>query len=835
VPTENTITLIDPEGRPRELSEAQAVAALDTGAGWRVESDGDRRQRIAGDAREETYGGTVDQVAAGIAAGARGLTLGASDVAIDALGGGEDLRALREVNPGISVAGEIAGSLAGAVAAPGSLLARTPAGAAARLGSRIASGGKAAGVAERLAYAGAGAGVEGAIVGIGQGVSELALSENPLDWERATSVLSSNALYGGVIGAGAGVAGSALEVGFAKARKALSEYGERGAAREAPAVADDLAQMTPEELRAAKKAELARLDAERAATKGELGTARRVELDAIEEAKTTAKKELEAAKQAELATLEEARKAQRVSLADEIKAHRAAMKEEKVFLATKGAKAWEGVDDALKKEASEIGKVSLEADRTIDRMLRNPKALASRPARALDALQQQEAALEQLIGKRASLVDVFKADESGTRLRALDSAAAALERNRGLQKQLADLATPPASPTLAKLDEELVALGNRGRTSARLEEIQAGLDDLATRGRTSARLDELGAAQDALSTTRGPKGIGEQMAGGAAYSTAASLASAIPFVGPLIAPFVGAKASSIVGEKVFGRLGNATANAAARTAKAIDAFLAVTERATPAAPVLATKVLSSTSFAPGSRRARAKADKQARKRPELATLFRTRASEVWSQVAPGPDGRPKLRPEVRRAIGERLGPVAVVSPLLADRMETIAARRIEFLARKLPREPGSPLLDVGQSKWRPSEFAMRGWARYVAATEDPAGIVERMADATITPEDAEVMREVYPEQLADITRQVVAQLPTLQATLPYDRRIALSILTGVAVDRSLEPRVIARLQATFKREAGTEGGIQAPIAQPQFGSVKVHDRTASERREEGTG
>jgi hypothetical protein len=120
---------------------------------------------------------------------------------------------------------------------------------------------------------------------------------------------------------------------------------------------------------------------------------------------------------------------------------------------------------------------------------------------------------------------------------------------------------------------------------------------------------------------------------------------------------------------------------------------------------------------------------------------------------------------------------------------------------------------------------MRGLARYVAAVEDLAGVFERVAAGTVTPEDAAAMKEVYPEMYADYQRQVFTQLPTLRKTLPYQKRLALSIFSGVPVDPAMSPQVIAVLQASYAAED------KPTMPSPQFGSVKNHEATPAEQRQ----
>lgn len=465
----------------------------------------------------------------------------------------------------------------------------------------------------------------------------------------------------------------------------------------------------------------------------------------------------------------------------------------KPSVATAGAKAMKlSTEDA--RAVREIGKISLEADKAIDRTLRNPKALAENPKRALAALQQQEHALERLVGKSEALRPTFAADKSGARVAALDAIPGALEKNRAFQKRIAELAAAPASE----------------------------------------RLTQIANATDVLSSG-GKKTIAEQMLAGAGYSLGAGAAfsvgdaTGIPGAA-FLAPFAGATAAKLVTGKVFGRMGKAMAGLAERSQKAVGAFLDVTKKVAPAAPVLATKVLSSIRYAPPD----SKADKPVKgeKKPAttLAAAYKARADELRNQVAPGPDGKLAMRPDARAKIADRLSPVASHSPVFADKLETNAVKRIEWLANELPRRPELAGIPTGPDRWQPSDMDMRTWARKAAAVEDPHAVFERLAHGSITPEDADALRAVYPELMNDFTQQIVTRLPELRESLPYQRRIALSIFTGVPVDAAMDPSILSALQASFSSEPGTEGGTQAPEAAPQFGSLSKTEPTPAQTR-----
>lgn len=483
-------------------------------------------------------------------------------------------------------------------------------------------------------------------------------------------------------------------------------------------------------------------------------------------------KGLRAAHAAELDAIEAGRVPQRAALANDLAAFRAQARDDKLFLVTKGIK-----EDGI----GALGKRTLTADRQLDRLLDNPIRLAQEPERALAALQQQDAALEGILAKADKLRMAFAADETGARAATLDKIPAALERNRALQARIAELAAEPASERLTAIAE----------------------------------------AQTALSAPKPPlppSSMAEQALSGTAFGAITGAAHAIPLLGqiPGVAHFIGAKASKLVTDLVFGKLGGAAAEVADRSAAAAEKFLDVSKTAafTPTVPVLASKVLSETAFAPTVDAADAPV------RKKLPDVYKQRSTEIRSQTMYDQTGAPVLRPEARQAIGDRLAGVRAVSPLLADKMETIAARRIEYLSSQLPRRPDMNGVPIGPDHWQPSDLDMRSWARKVAAIEDPHAVFDRLERGTITPEDVEAMRAVYPEMMADFTHKVLSQLPSLRATLPYRRQLALTMFTGISVDPAMEPQIIAMLQSQFPSEVGSAGGTQAPKALPQFGSIK---------------
>jgi len=778
-----TITLIDPQGEAREVSAEAAGGALEQG--WRVPTETDRLARLGEQAKEADYGGAAGAVNATIAGGMRGATLSGSDVLMRALGGEQsriDLENLRDVHQAGSIGGEIVGTLAATALSGGAL---TPAGAAARLGRGITELGAEAGALGRIGAATAGGAAEGGLYGLGTGISELALSDDPLTLEHVASTLSSNALFGAATGGIASGTLKAAELGLGRAKVAIDDALERRASAKA---------RTPAE----------------AVDAGDLGSLDKKTLDLLEEE--------------EVARIAKEQAPQREAAVSELDKWR------------------RGNRDAH--DLREITKSSVDADTreasgAFDRanfrlraMLDDRVGLAKDPSAALPFLRKQTQALEEMrlgaLSEQARWrVDVETAPQ---RIReeiqagrvsgelgpftpaGLDLAVERVTKEmQGLYWGGAvtlGLKEPSLSRRIPAIEEMLAR--NRG--------FQSQLEALAQTP-TSARLSKIAEAREALGAPKEPS------LGRAVFDAAA------PFAGP-----IGAAAQW--SSKAVGGLRKAGAAAATKTAEAASAFLGVASKAAgkaaPYAPAVATKVLGAISYAPPAPSQPRGAGQKAEPAPpatSLAGVYKKRTDEIKSQVHIAPDGTFQMRAEARERMAARLAPVRAVDPRAADQLETMAARRLEYLASIMPRLPDFGTVQIGPERRRVSDQDMRTWARAAGALEDPDGVFERAKRGKVHPAEAAALRAVMPGKLDDFTQQIIAGLPGRSKGLPRAQQMSLWVLTGVPVDPSQTPAVLNVIQGMYASEPGTQGGTQAPTPQPQFGSVRADKGTAAQQRQ----
>lgn len=750
------VTIISPAGDVVDVPEAMLPDYA--ARGYRVEGANEQGARIAAEHRTDEYGGPVGKFSAAGLGALRTVTGGISDLALRELGGGEQLRGLKEENPLSSTAGEIAGAFI-----PTGL-----SGVAGAAGATI-RGGEGLGLGSSLLRGLAAGSAEGAIYGAGQGLSEAALSEDPLTAERLISSVGSGALFGGVVGGGVGLAGATVEHALSKAKGAIDGALERSAAKA----------LTPAEAIATGDLEL---------------------LD---------KRTLDLAEKDEISRIRTEQAPQRKALVDELDNYRNMIRDDGDL---RGA-----IYRIGDKDLTEAGSSFSRSNIRLRGMLDDRVSLAENPETIRPSLRKQAQSLEEIADYARGAKVEWERDVA-----AAPDRIRQLVRDGGVPGELGpftpaglDLATERElknlqgfewggaikdglkEPAIVRMQPEFQRILEQNR------KFQATLDELA-KPPVSDRLTKIAEAREALSAP-------------AAQSIGASLLHALPFGGQLAT-------IAELGQKTASGLRGTISKATRRTAEAASTFLGHAGAAVEHVPALATKTLATVRYASHA------VSPPSEGKQTLAELYKQRTDEIKSQTAYDETGTPRLRPDARASMAETLKPLRASHPLLADKMETSATRRIEYLSSLIPRRPDFGTPQIGLDHWQPSEMAMRSWARSAAAVEDPDGVEARIAHGTATHEDAAAYWAVYPERAQHYKTSILQGLPTVPGILPYRKKLALSIFTGAPIDPSMHPRVIAMLQGQFPAEPGSNGGTQSPRAAPQFGSIKKQTGTPSQER-----
>lgn len=781
--------------------------------GWQPEAP-----EATKDARlEQEYGDQGGQAA--LEGAARTLTFGTSDIALSQLDP-EGAREREKRNPGYAFAGELGGALLGGGVGLGGAV--TAAGEATATGVAEAAGG---GLGARLLGGATRGAVEGAAYGAGTGVGQVALDPQPLTWEGAAATIGSNVLGGAVVGAGVGVGGQLLSEGAAAAKSYANAQISKMAAPEAAVDRAAFPDIATYDKPAAREA---------------LATAR-------EEARVQRATDLvegKAAREAELANIGKAKDAEAAAFHGDLLEYKDSLRDDpSAFITTddretarvlsrsklqimKGLDNAEGfvekrgsaqVLDGLQKRKGALTKVLADADEVV------AGAPAERQA-MLDALPKpgEPGAQVYLTPEQSKLyagysgVEIPKgqpalavqtedlagfrsAIESGQvnppSLQNVINAQTALETNQAMLDKFAALKAPPASPALDAIDAKLEAARAGVQKTPRIEALEAHLADLA---------DEPFARKMA-------KQVAGAIGGGAGFH-----------VGGFVGAMAGHEAGAELGGRLYDRIVKKIALGNAMRAKSISGSVAqlfaktgekaglAARRAAPIASRILPAIqyaqrdvvdgaLGPANAAPGS--------------SKLVDHFRDRARELNAITEKQPDGSFTMRMGARQAMNAKLQALWAVSPEVANGVELTHAARVAFLAGKLPRNPAPPHLQVGPDKWEPSHAELAKFARYMEAVEQPERIVQRMAVGTMTPEDADVLKTVYPGMYEDTRQQIMGHLAEARA-MPYQKRLALSIYLDVAADPAVTPEAITVYQGLYAQQQGQQQVGGAPPGPP---------------------
>lgn len=153
------------------------------------------------------------------------------------------------------------------------------------------------------------------------------------------------------------------------------------------------------------------------------------------------------------------------------------------------------------------------------------------------------------------------------------------------------------------------------------------------------------------------------------------------------------------------------------------------------------------------------------------------------------------------AISAELGTLPESAPATAESMGGVLTRAVQFLASKVPRVPEQPMGEVKSMHrpFRPAATEVARFARYLAAVEDPGGVLEDMAGGAVTREAVEAMEQVYPALWGELRAKLVERLAAAGSKLDYQQRLKLGQVLGLpAVDAASSPQALAALQGNFE-------------------------------------
>ena len=136
-----------------------------------------------------------------------------------------------------------------------------------------------------------------------------------------------------------------------------------------------------------------------------------------------------------------------------------------------------------------------------------------------------------------------------------------------------------------------------------------------------------------------------------------------------------------------------------------------------------------------------------------------------------------------------------ITPGLSGALAAKRATALDFLKSKAPTGGMGKGMFAHLETPKVTDYEARRFLAYVRGVEDPMGVLAEVQSGNISPEAIEAVRTVYPETFAEMQQVVMEQLSGLEKPPPYESRLELFRLFGIAADPSLSPEFLASMQS----------------------------------------
>lgn len=188
--------------------------------------------------------------------------------------------------------------------------------------------------------------------------------------------------------------------------------------------------------------------------------------------------------------------------------------------------------------------------------------------------------------------------------------------------------------------------------------------------------------------------------------------------------------------------------------------------------------------------------------------------------------------ESAQRLADATGGLAVDAPASNAAAALTIQRAMAYLHSRVPpaSRPDTSILGHLREPREPSSSEQVRFMRAARVVADPSTVLEDLERGQLTGEAVDALRAVYPQMHADLVRTAIEELSTAEKLPPYELRVHLGTLLGVALDPSLEPEFIARMQALYVTDVAAEPAQPQPSAAPrQSPDLARHDASETQR------
>lgn len=192
----------------------------------------------------------------------------------------------------------------------------------------------------------------------------------------------------------------------------------------------------------------------------------------------------------------------------------------------------------------------------------------------------------------------------------------------------------------------------------------------------------------------------------------------------------------------------------------------------------------------------------------------------------------------RMADSVRAGPatqpmvVDSAAPQTGQAMRDVIQRGMQFLATKLP--PGQEAPSPFYKPPPPSAESIAKFARYVKVVKDPLTILDSMNHGTVSSEEIEAVKTVYPRLYDQIKDTMTTEIQNRREPLPEAKSVRVGVLFGIPTIPLLEPGNYEVVQASYSVTTNNQGQQTTRTVSatgPLAGKISKSFATEAERLE----
>lgn len=175
--------------------------------------------------------------------------------------------------------------------------------------------------------------------------------------------------------------------------------------------------------------------------------------------------------------------------------------------------------------------------------------------------------------------------------------------------------------------------------------------------------------------------------------------------------------------------------------------------------------------------------------------------------------------------------MAKAAPNTADQINQAAVRSVMFLASKMPKDIHSNNIysNLSKREYEPSDIELSKFEKYMEAIENPMSVLTDLENGKLSREKVEALKVVYPNIYNNIRIKTLEQIENSQEKMAYQKRIQLGILMDIPTDASLEPGSILGLQEIYAEQQQQEQATEKEINPTMTGlkNIEKSDRIAT--------